>query len=250
MTDNEFKENILRSGSIPRHIAFIMDGNGRWASKRGLPRIAGHRNGVKTVRRMVECGTDIGVKYMTFYAFSSENWRRPIFEVSALMDLLVDALESELDDMHKNNVRLKVIGEIKRLPKAAQNAAEKGIEKTKNNTGLNMIMAISYSGRKEIINAVNRILQSNVKEIDETTFPNFLDTHDVPDPDLLIRTSGEFRISNFLLYQLAYTEIVVTPRFWPEFNENDLMQCISEYQKRERRFGLISDQVSNAPNEK
>ncbi len=241
---NQLKNKILEKRErIPRHIAFIMDGNGRWARKRGLPRIMGHKNGVKTVRRMVEVGPEIGVDVMTFYTFSKENWNRPHLEVSALMDLLLDSINEELDDLMKNNVALKVIGDLDYLPDAPRAAMIRGIERTSANSGLKLVLALNYSGRDEIIKAVNRIILKGMNSIDEQSFAEQLDTAGLPDPDLLIRTSGEFRLSNFLLYQMAYTEIVVTDRFWPELSVEDLFKCIDEYQNRERRFGKISDQL-------
>lgn len=242
--ENVLKDEILARGRIPEHIAFIMDGNGRWAKSRNLPRIAGHSQGVKTVRRMVETGPEIGVKVMTFYTFSAENWNRPRPEVSALMELLLDSIKKELDDLKRNEVSLRVIGNLDSLPLGPRKAMEKAIEETRDNKRLILVLALSYSGRQEILKAVNCIMKSGISSIDEATFPSFLDTAGLPDPDLLIRTSGEFRLSNFLLYQMAYTEIVVTPRFWPEFDRLDLFEAIAEYQKRERRFGKISEQVS------
>lgn len=220
-----------------------MDGNGRWAKSRGLPRIAGHREGVKTVRRLIEAGPELGVEVMTFFTFSAENWRRPIFEVSALMDLLLESVNREVDDLHRNGVRLAVIGDIDQIPTAPRAALEAAIAKTSGNKRMTLVLALSYSARWEIVRAVNRILKAGLKSVDEQTFGSFLDTADLPDPDLLVRTSGEYRLSNFLLYQLAYTEIVVSQRYWPDFSVSDLLECIVEYQRRERRFGQISEQV-------
>lgn len=244
--DVALKEAIIAKGIIPKHIAFIMDGNGRWAHQRGLPRIAGHREGVKTVRRMVEAGPEIGVKVMTFYTFSQENWRRPPTEVRALMELLVESIEREIDDLNRNRVRLRVIGELEKLPDAPRQAMERAIERLNSNDGLTLVLALSYSGRREIIRAINRLKDSGKEHIDETGFASYLDTAGLPDPDLLIRTSGELRLSNFLLYQLAYTEIVVTEKHWPDFSRTDLFECISRYQARERRFGMISEQIGNS----
>ncbi len=221
-TEAALKDQILASGRIPRHIAFIMDGNGRWARGKGLPRIAGHRQGVQTVRRMVEVGPEIGVQVMTFYTFSSENWRRPEFEVSALMQLLVESIERELVDLQKNRVRLKIIGELENLPDEPRRAMERAVEATAGNDRLILVLALSYSARREIARAVNRILSAGITEVDETMLGQYLDTAGLPDPDLLIRTSGELRLSNFLLYQLAYTEIVVTQKHWPDFSRADL----------------------------
>jgi len=229
-----------------------MDGNGRWAHRRGLPRIAGHHQGVKTVRRMVEVGPEIGVEIMTFYTFSTENWRRPRLEVTALMELLLDSINKELDDLKRNQVSLRVIGDLNAIPKHPREAMKRAIEETASNKRLKLVLAINYSGRNEIIKAVNRIIDEQHRSmatdnrhvaIDEEIFKQYLDTANLPDPDLLIRTSGEFRLSNFLLYQLAYTEIVVTEKYWPEFSRQDLFECIADYQKRERRFGKTSEQV-------
>ncbi len=232
-------------GTIPRHIAFIMDGNGRWAGERGLPRVAGHRQGVTTVRKMVEIGREIGVEVMTFYTFSSENWRRPVFEVKALMELLVEAIERELEDLKKNRVSLRIIGELDSLPEGPRRAMERGVTETAGMDGLILVLALSYSGRREIARAVNRVIASGQKEVDEVAFGNYLDTVGLPDPDMLIRTAGEMRLSNFLLYQLAYTEIVVTQKYWPDFGRAELFDCIRQFQSRERRFGMTSEQVKS-----
>lgn len=237
------KAAILEKGNIPRHIAFIMDGNGRWARARGLPRLAGHREGVKTVRRMVETGPEIGVQVMTFYTFSQENWRRPAMEVSALMELLVESIEREVEDLKRNRVELRVIGELDNLPPAPREAMKNAIQTLTGGDRLTLVLALSYSSRNEIVRAVNRIIAADVKPIDENEFSHWLDTAGLPDPDLLIRTSGELRLSNFLLYQLAYTEIVVSDKHWPEFSRADLFDCIRRYQTRERRFGMTSEQV-------
>lgn len=241
--EEELKREILATGNIPLHIAFIMDGNGRWAKQRGLPRVAGHREGVKTVRRMVETGPEIGVKVMTFYTFSTENWRRPRPEVTALMQLLLESINRELEDLKRNEVSLRVIGDITALPDRPRRALERAIEETSNLNRLILVLALSYSGRRDIVDAVNRLLAAQMNSVDETIFAAHLSTAGLPDPDLLIRTSGEYRLSNFLLYQLAYTEIVVTERLWPDFNRADLFECIRAYQRRERRFGRISEQV-------
>lgn len=248
---DSLKKEVIKSSNVPKHIAFIMDGNGRWARRRGLPRIAGHHQGVKSVRAMVELGPEIGVDYMTFYTFSTENWKRPKIEVTALMSLLVDSVNRELEDLMKNDVRLHVIGDLSSLPVEPREALMSAIERTSGNKGLKLILAISYSGRREIVNAVNRLLrdqqnrasQTPVGEITEDEFKGYLDTFDYPDPDLMIRTSGEFRLSNFLLWQLAYTEIIVTEKYWPEFDKLELLKCLRDYQRRERRFGKTSDQL-------
>jgi undecaprenyl diphosphate synthase len=249
--DKRVQETLKSSGEIPQHIAIIMDGNGRWASERGMPRIAGHNEGVESVRDTVEACGQLGVKYLTLYAFSTENWKRPEEEVSLLMRLLLKALRDETDRLHGNNVRIQSIGDIAALPLEVQNELLEAIQKTKNNTGLTLILALSYSGRWDLTQAVLRIM-NDVKgnalgqdRIDEHLIGKYLSTNGIPDPDLLIRTSGEFRISNFLLWQLAYSEIYITPMFWPAFRRTELYAAIQDYQKRERRFGMVSEQVKN-----
>ena len=234
--------------NIPRHIAIIMDGNGRWANAKGLPRIAGHREGVRTVRKITETCGELNVKILTLYTFSSENWKRPATEVSALMNLLMSSLRKEVKDLMKNNVRFTVIGNINELEFNVQNELLDAIHKTKNNTGLNLNLALSYGSRQEIICAVKKLIDKvsegeiKVDEIDESVFSKLLYTQNIPDPDLLIRTGGEFRISNFLLWQIAYTEIHVTDTPWPSFGKKELTEAIYEYQNRDRRFGKISEQ--------
>jgi len=226
-----------------------MDGNGRWANSRGLPRIAGHREGVRTVRKITEICGELDVQILTLYTFSSENWNRPQTEVSALMKLLVKSLRREVKDLMKNNVRFTVIGDINELESNVKNELLDSIQKTKNNTGLNLNLALSYGSRKEILFAVKQLAEKvsngelDSKQIDEPLFSQMLYTRDIPDPDLLIRTGGEFRLSNFLLWQIAYTEIHVTDTFWPAFGKKELMTAIYEYQNRERRFGKISEQL-------
>ena len=226
-----------------------MDGNGRWANSKGLPRIAGHREGVRTVRKITEICGELDVQILTLYTFSSENWNRPQTEVSALMKLLVKSLRREVKDLMKNNVRFTVIGDINELESNVKNELLDSIQKTKNNTGLNLNLALSYGSRKEILFAVKQLTEKvangeiNTKQIDEPLFSQMLYTKDIPDPDLLIRTGGEFRLSNFLLWQIAYTEIHVTDTFWPAFGKKELMTAIYEYQNRERRFGKISEQL-------
>jgi undecaprenyl diphosphate synthase len=247
--DKKLQEELKRHGDIPTHIAIIMDGNGRWAKKRGLPRIAGHSEGVESVRDTVEACGQLGVKYLTLYAFSTENWKRPKDEVSMLMRLLMRALRDETDKLYQNNVRVHAIGEISSLPNEVQDELFDAIEKTKQNTGLNLFLALSYSGRWDITRAVRHIV-ADVQagkvypdQIDDTIVAEYLSTKGVPDPDLLIRTSGEFRISNFLLWQVAYTEIVISECLWPDFRRKELYAAIENYQKRERRFGMVSEQV-------
>ena len=234
--------------NIPPHIAIIMDGNGRWANTKGLPRIAGHREGVRTVRKITEICGELDVKILTLYTFSSENWNRPATEVSALMKLLVNSLRREVKDLMKNNVRFTVIVNINELDTNVQNELQDAIYKTKNNTGLNLNLALSYGSRQEIICAIKKLVEKVLKgeiiveDIDEYHFSKLLYTRDIPDPDLLIRTGGEFRISNFLLWQIAYTEIHVTDTSWPSFGKKELTEAIYEYQNRVRRFGKISEQ--------
>ena len=226
-----------------------MDGNGRWANSRGLPRIAGHREGVRTVRKITEICGELDVQILTLYTFSSENWNRPQTEVSALMKLLVKSLRREVKDLMKYNVCFTVIGEINELEGNVQNELLDSIQKTKNNTGLNLNLALSYGSRKEILFAVKQLAEKvsngeiDTEQIDEPLFSQMLYTRDIPDPDLLIRTGGEFRLSNFLLWQIAYTEIHVTDTFCPAFGKEELMTAIYEYQNRERRFGKISEQL-------
>ena len=244
------KENIL-DGHIPKHIAIIMDGNGRWAKERSLPRVAGHKEGVNSVREITRACGEIGVNHLTLYTFSTENWRRPKTEVSALMTLLLKTISVEVRELHKNNVRFTAIGDLKKLPKSTQKGIFDGIEITKNNTGLNLCLALNYGSRQEMVAAVQAIAKKVKKgdlkldEIDETIFSNTLSTSDMPNPDLLIRTSGEYRLSNFLLWQCAYSEILMTKTFWPAFREDALIEAILEYQSRERRFGKVSEQVNN-----
>ncbi|MBN2413774.1 isoprenyl transferase [candidate division KSB1 bacterium] len=242
-------EDIKKRGTLPEHVAIIMDGNGRWAQKRGLQRIEGHKEGINSVRAVVEAAGALGIKVLTLYTFSSENWSRPIQEVSALMSLLLTTIRNEVDELNSKNVRLMVIGDINSLPMAPRIGVLNTIKKLENNTGLLLNLALSYSGRQEIVQSVKRI-SNDVKnglitpdDIDEDLISTYLETHDIKDPDLLIRTSGEMRISNFLLWQLAYTELYITDILWPDYRESDFFDAIESYQKRERRFGKVSDQV-------
>lgn len=244
-----FKENI-DFNRLPKHIAVIMDGNGRWAKKQGARRIFGHRNAVQAVRDVTECSGELGIKYLTLYAFSTENWSRPKEEVEGLMELLVNTLKQEIGTLMDNQVKLKTIGDTSHLPKNCQKNLEWAINETKNNSGLTLILALSYSGRWEIVEAVKK-LAAEVKEgkldissINESTFGNYLKTSGIPDPELLIRTSGELRISNFLLWQIAYTELFITPTLWPDFTKEHLYEAIWSYQQRERRFGKTSEQLN------
>ena len=239
-----FKENIDLH-NLPEHVAVIMDGNGRWAKTKGAARIFGHRNAIEAVRQVIEGAGEIGIKYLTLYAFSTENWGRPKEEVDALMELLVNTLQKEIARLHKNNVKLKTIGDIAQLPKDCRENLQEATEATKDNTGLTLLIALNYSGRWEILKAVNEmasLVASGVLKpgaIDEQLFSEYLETKDIPDPALLIRTSGEMRISNFLLWQIAYTELYITQKLWPDFRKEDLYEAINEYQKRERRFGKV-----------
>lgn len=236
---------------LPRHIAIIMDGNGRWAQEQGQDRLYGHFHGVESVRNIVEGCAELGVGYLTLYAFSTENWDRPEYEVIGLMELLVTTIRKEVESLHKNNIRLHVIGDMNMLPDYARQELQEALDFTKNNTGLNLIMALSYSGRWELLNAVKNIAfevktgKLEVEAINEQILQKFLATSEFPDPELMIRTSGEFRISNFLLYQLAYAELYFTHVRWPDFRKENLYEAILDYQNRERRFGKTSAQVVN-----
>ena len=244
------KEKVL-SGQIPNHIAIIMDGNGRWAKEKSLPRIAGHREGINSVREITRICGNIGVKHLTLYTFSTENWSRPSSEVDALMILLMKTIKQEIKELHKNNVRFTTIGDLESLPSPTSKGLIEGIELTKENNGLNLCLALNYGSRQEIINAVKLILlkiQSDDFAIDDINIElinKYLYTKLMPDPDLLIRTSGENRLSNFLLWQLAYTEIHMTDTYWPDFRDEQLMNAILDFQSRERRFGKVSSQVKN-----
>ena len=249
--EEKLRHEIEKTGNLPAHIAVIMDGNGRWARRRGLPRIAGHREGINSVREITRACGELGVDYLTLYTFSQENWRRPKLEVSALMNLLVETIRREIDELMENNVRLRVIGKLEELPEKPRVEMEEGIERTAGNSGLTLILALNYSGRMEILEAANKMwtLQKNGEEITNLTeefFEKQLYTAGIPHPDLVIRTSGESRISNFLLWQIAYSEIVITATLWPAFRRKELYETISEYQSRERRFGKVSHQVKEA----
>jgi undecaprenyl diphosphate synthase len=226
---------------LPQHVAVIMDGNGRWAKKRRLPRIAGHRAGIRAVRQAVEACARLGVPYLTLYAFSIENWKRPHTEISLLMDLLREYLKKEIRELNRQNIRLGVIGRIRDLPAPVQRDLQTALEKTRKNTGLRLTLALNYGARAELVDAVRALVEmvrdNGETPIDEATLSDHLYTRDLPDPDLLIRTSGELRLSNFLLWQVAYSEIWVTDTLWPDFTQNDLFQAIIDYQKRERRYG-------------
>jgi undecaprenyl diphosphate synthase len=226
---------------LPQHIAVIMDGNGRWAQKRRLPRIAGHRAGIRAVRQAVEACARLGVRYLTLYAFSIENWKRPRSEITLLMNLLREYLKKEIAELNKQNIRLGVIGRIQELPEPVQRDLQNALEKTSQNTGLRLTLALNYGARAELVDAVRRLVADSQNDgnvtFDEATLGDYLYTRGLPDPDLLIRTSGELRLSNFLLWQAAYAEIWVTETLWPDFTQKDLFQAIIDYQKRERRYG-------------
>lgn len=248
----EYQPNIDLS-KLPEHIAIIMDGNGRWAKKQGLlNRIFGHKSAITSVREATETCAELGIKYLTLYAFSTENWSRPKEEVNALMELLVSTIKNEAPTLTKNNVRLNAIGDLKSLPVSCQKELAETIALTQHNSGLVLTLALSYSGRWEIIEAVKKIALAvstnaiTVDSINDTTFRNYLSDASLPDPELLIRTSGEFRVSNFLLWQIAYTEIHITDVLWPDFRKQDLYNALIDFQKRERRFGKISEQLNGA----
>lgn len=242
-------EEKIDKNNLPRHIAIIMDGNGRWAREKGEDRLFGHYHGVESVRNIVEGCAELGIGYLTLYAFSTENWDRPEYEVIGLMELLVSTIHKEVESLDRNNIRLHVIGDMSMLPAYARAELQEALELTKGNTGLNLIMALSYSGRWELLNAVKSIAwevkrgRLSVEDIDQETLQQYLCTSAFPDPELMIRTSGEFRISNFLLYQLAYAELYFTNVRWPDFRKENLYEAILDYQARERRFGKTSEQV-------
>lgn len=242
-------KNRLDQQKMPQHIAIIMDGNGRWAEKHGKARVFGHQSGVESVRSVVEGAGEIGVKHLTLYAFSTENWERPQYEVEALMELLVHAIENESESLMKNNVRLSAIGNLSKMPLKVKEKLDGSIKYLSANTGLNLVLALSYSSKWEIVNAVKTIVAEAIEEkikpemINDTMFAMYLNTAGIPDPELLIRTSGEYRISNFLLWQIAYSELFFTEKLWPDFRKEDLFEAIFDFQNRERRFGKTSEQL-------
>ena len=244
------KEQIILS-KLPEHIAIIMDGNGRWAKQKGQNRIFGHQNAIKAVRETTEAAAELGIKYLTLYAFSTENWTRPKIEVEALMRLLVKTINQETKTLNKNNIRLFAIGNLESLPKDCYLELQDAIKKTENNTRMTLVLALSYSARWEILNAVQLISEKikngemEAKMINQELFSSYLTTKNMPDPELLIRTSGEYRISNFLLWQIAYAELYFTQKFWPDFRKEDLYEAIINFQGRERRFGKTSEQIKN-----
>ena len=244
-----YKEQIIKE-KTPQHIAIIMDGNGRWAMRRGMDRTEGHKNAIEAVRDTITGAAEIGVKYLTLYTFSTENWNRPDYEVNALMALLVDSIEKETPTMNKNNVKFQVIGNLNRMPKNVLDKLNGCIENTSENTGLNLILALSYSSRWEITDAVRKIADRvkdgtlSPDQIDQNTISQALNTSEYPDPDQIIRTGGELRISNFLLWQQAYTELYFTDTYWPDFRKENLYEAIVDYQNRQRRFGLTEAQAA------
>ncbi len=242
-------KNKIIIEKLPKHIAIIMDGNGRWAKEKGKIRTFGHKKGVETVRKIVEASSEIGIKYLTLYAFSMENWKRPKYEINALMTLLVQAINREARNLMKNDIRLLAIGNLEKLPKKVNKKFHEIIEKTKNNKSLNLVLALSYSSRWEITNAVQKIAKEikngnlNLENINEETITENLTTSKIPDPELLIRTSGENRISNFLLWQIAYSELNFCGKYWPAYEKEDFYKAIYDFQNRERRFGKTSEQI-------
>ncbi len=248
MINSSLQQHIDLS-HLPRHIAIIMDGNGRWAQEQGKDRLFGHLSGVDSVRDIVEAAAELGIQFLTLYTFSTENWSRPAYEVDGLMELLVDTIKKEIPTLNKNNIRLQVIGHTDMLPALTHKQLTEALEETANNTGLNLIMALSYSSRWEMEDAIKQIaldVKNNKllpEEINGETLSKYLNTSAFPDPELLIRTSGEYRLSNFLLYQLAYTELYFTDTRWPDFRKEDLYKAIIDFQKRERRFGKTGEQV-------
>ncbi|MDR1719146.1 MAG: isoprenyl transferase [Dysgonamonadaceae bacterium] len=244
------KEQIKLS-SVPVHVAIIMDGNGRWAQKQGKDRFWGHQEGIVSVRKVVEAAVAIGIKYLTLYTFSMENWKRPQAEVNALMDLMITAIRRETPDLIENNVKLQMIGDISRLPEVTRKNLENSLKETAANTGLTLILALSYSSRWELTEAARQIAREvaqgilTIEDINESAISSHLETRNIPDPDLLIRTGGEFRISNFMMWQLSYSELYFTEVFWPAFREENLYEAVLDYQRRERRFGKTGAQVQS-----
>ena len=247
--NKDLREKVRELGDVPKHIAIIMDGNGRWAKMNSLPRAAGHKEGINSVREIVRVCGEIDVSFLTLYTFSSENWNRPETEVSAIMKLLFSTIRKEIDNLDKNNVRLTTIGNLNDLPKETRKNIKNGISQTRDNTGLNLILALSYGSRQELIRAIrrigNKIESSQIKsdDITDEVLESELYSTGVPDPDLVIRTGGEYRLSNFLLWQAAYSELLITEKHWPEFRENELLNGIIDYQNRQRRFGQTDEQI-------
>jgi len=243
-------KELIDTGNLPNHIAVIMDGNGRWAKRQGAKRIFGHKNAIKAVRDISEGCAELGIKYLTLYAFSTENWNRPKAEIKGLMELLVATIRNETETLIKNNIRLGAIGDLESLPPKCQRELQEAIEITGKHSGLTLTLALSYSGRWDIVEGIKSLLKDVKKgvlsdeDINQELFSRYLSTSNIPDPELLIRTSGEMRISNFLLWQMAYTELYITELLWPDFRKEHLIEAIVSYQKRERRFGKISEQVN------
>ena len=248
--DRDVQTCLKNNGKLPSHIAIIMDGNGRWAVEKGFTRTEGHKEGIESVRDIVKAASQLGIEYLTLYAFSIENWKRPIHEVGILMKLLEHYLKAELNELHENNVRVLTIGKTNSLPKTVQKLLYSAINTTKNNSGLTLTLALSYGGRWDIVRSVQMIAldvrrgKVSPEDITEELFSSYLGTRDVPDPDYLIRTSGEMRLSNFLLWEMAYGEMYIVEKFWPEFRRDDLYQAIENYMSRERRFGKTSQQIA------
>jgi undecaprenyl diphosphate synthase len=247
----ESLKDSLDPAKLPSHVAVIMDGNGRWAKEHGKPRIWGHRNGVRSVREVSEAAAEIGIPYLTLYAFSTENWKRPTFEVNALMEMLVSTIREELATMNKNNIRLNAIGDLDKLPSSTRKALLEGIENTQNNTRMTLTLALNYSSHWEITEAMRKAVELASKgelraeDITKEKVSSLLATHNIPDPELLIRTSGEFRISNFLLWQIAYSELYFSNVYWPDFDKEAFYKAILSFQQRERRFGQTSEQLTH-----
>ncbi len=250
--DRQRQEKIRNLGKFPNHLAVIMDGNGRWALERGLGRINGHQEGINSVRDIVKASSQLGIKYLTLYAFSNENWNRPADEVGGLMKILEFYLRKEFEELHKNQVRINAIGKLSSLPKVVQKLLHDAMEKTKDNQGLTLTLALSYSGRWDIVRAVQMISldvrrgKVSPEDINEELFSSYLQTEDIPDPDFLIRTSGEMRLSNFLLWEMAYGEMYITRKFWPEFRRDDLYEALESFMSRERRYGRTTAQLKNS----
>jgi undecaprenyl diphosphate synthase len=248
-------ERRIRAEAIPRHVAVIMDGNGRWAERRGLDRVQGHRAGIEAVRATVRAAHELGVRFLTLYAFSTENWSRPKGEVDALMGLLEHYLEAEIEELDRNGIRLRAIGRLDRLPELARAKLDEALDRTRDNGEMTVVFALSYGGRTEIVDAARKLARDveqgklDPEQIDEKTFAAYLYDPELPDPDLLIRTGGEARVSNFLLWQIAYAELHVTDVMWPDFRKSDLVEAVWDYQQRERRYGLTSAQVQSGDKE-
>jgi undecaprenyl diphosphate synthase len=246
------KNNSINKTSIPAHVAIIMDGNGRWAKQRGLPRLAGHQAGTENLRRTIRACVELGIRYLSIYAFSTENWGRPKEEVEGLLRILESVIEKELNELHKEGVQLRHIGRLEKLPEALRKKVENAIELTKDNTTLTVVVAFNYGGRDEIVFAVEEMIREGIKveDVSEALLSQHLFTAGIPDPDLIIRTSGEMRLSNFLIWQAAYSEYYVTPAYWPDFDKAELQKAIDAYCQRSRRFGCLDENKNDNENEK